>query len=126
MSETTPSLGGCVSYGNASVLMAPRGIVRRRVFKCWTCERRTPFVQRWDGAWYGVTDYCTVCLDGWQDEYRLERPFRRGWKKERGAYIKELWDGAMLPDRYDAWTRYDVHRAVCEEDPCVECETRPS
>lgn len=124
MSE--PQLAGCESVGLALVHHSARGIVRRTVFKCPTCKRRTPFVQTWDGAYYGTTDYCTVCLDGWMDEYRMERPFRRGWKKERAAYIRELWDGAMLPDRWRAWTRYDMHLATCwEEDTCAECETRP-
>jgi hypothetical protein len=112
--------------GAAIVCRPPQGIYRRMVHKCFTCERRTPFVTRWDGAWYGVTHYCTVCLDGWADGYRLERPFRRGWKKERAAYIREMWDAAMLPDRWRAWTHWDAHRAICDEDPCVECETRPS
>jgi hypothetical protein len=128
MSEQ-PQLAGCESVGLALVHYSARGIYRRRVLECCTCERRTPFVIRWDGAWYGTTQYCTVCLDGWMDGERLTRPFRRGWKKERAAKIREMWDAAMLPDRWRAWTRWDMHRATCdvwESGTCAECETRPS
>lgn len=128
-----PRLAECVPMGLAIVCMAPQGIYRRTVHKCWTCERRTPFVTRWDGAWYGVTDWCVVCLDGWQDGYRLTRPFERFWKRDRAAHIREMWDAAMLPDRWRAWTRWDTHRAICDWDEeqdgaatCPECEARPS
>ena len=127
MSEA-PELAGCDHYGGAlSVHHSARGIVRRQVLKCWTCERRTPFVVRWDGAYYGTTEWCVVCLDGWVDGYRMERPFRPRWKVERAAEIKAKWDDAMLPARYRAWTRYDIHTATCwEEGPCAECDARPS
>lgn len=125
-----PQLAGCESLagGLAIVHHGARGIVRRRVMDCPTCKRRTPFVVKWDGAYYGVTIYCTVCLDGWQDGWRMERPFKPRWKPERAAYIRELWDGAMMPDRYRAWTGWDVHRATCDEweSGCIECEKRPA
>jgi hypothetical protein len=127
MSATEPQLAGCEAVGPALVHYSARGIARRIVFKCWTCEKRTPHVMKWDGAWYGTTDYCIVCLDGWQDGERMGRPFQRGWKKERAAYIKRLWDEAMLPERYHAWVHWDAHRATCHvERGCAECETRPS
>ena len=125
MSE--PSLLQCTNYGNVSINHGPTGIHRRRVYKCWTCERRTPHVIKWDGAYYGTTQYCIVCLDGWQDGERMERPFRRGWKKDRAAYIRRLWDTAMLPARYKAWTEYDLHTIFCDvQGDCAECNARPS
>lgn len=124
---TEPQLAGCESYGLVSVHHSARGIVRRIVLKCWTCEKRTPHVLQWDGAYYGETRYCVVCLDAWQDGWRMERPFARYWKRDRAAHIKKLWDGAMLPARYEAWTSWDVHQTTCKHWPdCGVCETRPA
>lgn len=124
---TQPQLAGCDAVGIALVHHSARGIARRMVRKCWTCERNTPFVVKWDGAWYGTTDYCIACLDGWQDGERMERPFRPGWKKERAAYIRQLWDESMSPERYNAWVEWDVHRALCERwDGCTVCELAPA
>lgn len=123
---TTPQLAGCEQVGLALIHHSARGIARRFVRTCWTCGKRTPHIMKWDGAWYGSTDYCVVCLDGWQDGERMERPFRPRWKQERAAYIKTLWDEAMLPERFAAWTSWDVHQAICKEWPdCAICETRP-
>ena len=110
MSE--PRLAECIPMGNVIACVGPRGIYRRRVYACPTCERRTPFVIRWDGAGYGTTEYCTVCLDGWVDGDRLERPFRRGWKKERAAHIRAMWDEAMLTAVWLEWTDRDIQRAI--------------
>ena len=123
MNANAPALGSCTPMGLAIVCHGPRNIHRRRVFKCWTCERRTPHIIKWDGAWYGTTQYCVVCLDGWQDGYRMERPFRRGWKVERAARIKSLWDSALLPVEYHRWVYLDVHRATCHDETgnCAEC-----
>ena len=125
---SAPQLGGCQSVGVALVNYTPRGIVRRVTFDCPTCERRTAGVRVWDGAWYGSHSYCIACLDGWWSEgYRMERPFQRFWRRDRAREIKRLWDEALLPARYRAWTRWDMHRATCDvEGSCVECETRPS
>jgi hypothetical protein len=118
-----PSLGGCVPMGNALVNMAPSGIHRRIVGMCHTCERRTPQIMRCDGAWYGVTIWCVACLDGWMDGYRLERPFRRYWKRDRASFLRDMWDTALMPDEYSRWTGFDVHRATeCEfAADCAGC-----
>lgn len=109
--------------GNAVACYGPRDIHRRYVCKCWTCERRTPHVLIWDGAWYGTTRYCVACLDGVVDGYRMARPFKRYWKRDRAAHIKELWDSALLPAEYQRWTRLDIHRATCDDESgdCAEC-----
>lgn len=120
-------LARCVMGTNIIACYGARGIVRRKVLHCPTCQRRTPFVVRWDGAYYGTTEYCTVCLDGWQEDERLTRPFKRGWKVERAEHIRELWDSAMLPAEYRRWTDFDVHCATCHDDSgeCPECLADP-
>jgi hypothetical protein len=64
-----------------------------------------------------------ACLDGWQDGYRMERPFQRGWKVKRAALIKELWDSALMPAEYRRWVNLDVHRATCHDETgdCADC-----
>lgn len=87
MSDAAPSLAGCTSYGLVSVHHGAQGIHKKRVVHCPTCQRRTPSIVRWDGAYYGTTTYCIACLDGWQDGERMVRPFKPRWKVERAAYI---------------------------------------
>lgn len=119
---SAPALPHCEVGQNIVACYGARDIHRRQVMRCPTCERRTPFVVSWGGAWYGTTDYCTVCLDYWQDEWRGPRPFQR---RDRAALIRRMWDTAMLPDEYKKWTRFDVHRATCDVENCTECEARP-
>lgn len=121
----TPDLSRCVSGTNVIACYGPFGVVRRKVLHCATCQRRTPHVIRWDGAYYGTTDYCVVCLDGWQDDERMMRPFKRGWKVERAAHIRSLWDSAMLPATYARWTVFDRHRATCFIEDCATCADDP-
>jgi len=122
--STDVSLSECVVGTNVIACYGPRGVHRRKVYNCPTCERRTPHILKWDGAWYGTTSYCIACLDGWQDGCRMERPFRPRWKVDRAAKIKALWDTALMPAEWTRWTRLDVHRATCHDefDACAECQ----
>ena len=108
-------LHGCHSTQNATICTGPRGVRRRIVLNCPTCKRRTPFVETFDGAWYGGTLYCTNCLDGWVDGERMERPFYRYWKRDRAERIRKLWDSAMMPRLYEAMVAFKLHEAICDE-----------
>lgn len=119
----SPSLPHCVTAPGIILCTGARGITRRAVRRCPTCERRTPWVESWDGAYYGWHGYCINCLDGWWSEgCRMERPSRRHWRRERAAEIKALWDSALLPAEYERWVRLDIHRVLCHEDDCATCE----
>jgi hypothetical protein len=39
--------------------------------------------------WYGTLWSCMACGDSWSDGERLERPFSRGWRAEKIAYLKK-------------------------------------
>lgn len=122
----TPDLARCVQSPNVSVCVGATGIHRRRVLYCPTCQRRAPSVVRWGGAWYGSRSYCIACLDGWdEDGDRMARPFKRNWRVERAAYIRGLWDTAMLPAEYERWVDFDLHRVVCRVDECPTCLDDP-
>ena len=41
------------------------------------------------GGWYGITHTCLTCGEAWCDGFRLERPFRPGWRKDRIACAKK-------------------------------------
>lgn len=117
-----------VIASGAIVCGPPRGMYRRAVHHCPTCNRRTFGIERWDGAWYGWTYYCAVCLDYFQDGWRGHRPFARYWKRDRAAQIKAMWDGAKPPAEYEAYIRADIHWATCgkalTDEKCAECDTR--
>lgn len=119
-------LQGCHFGPNVALCTGPQGVHRRMVRNCPTCRRRTPFIEKFDGAWYGHTSYCTNCLDGWMDGERMTRPFYRYWKRDRAEYIRKLWDSAMMPRLYDAMVTFKIHEAICDhafDEPlaCADC-----
>lgn len=123
----TADLSRHLTAPNVVVCRGPVGIHRRKVLWCPACKRRTPFVVVWGGVWYGTTDYCIVCLDGWREDWRMLRPFARGWRAERAQKIRTLWDSALLPDEYRRWVALDAHRSFCrdEKGECPECLDDP-
>jgi hypothetical protein len=70
------------------------GIAIRMIRHCPTCKQRRRFTGR-DEAWYGVTVTCCTCGDTWSSGERLERPFRRGWRKEASAKARKAWATAV-------------------------------
>ena len=98
--EHGADLSGCHSEPGLTICTGTRGVHRRMVRNCPTCERRTPFVETFRGVWYGHIFYCANCLDGWIDGERMERPFYRYWKRDRAKHIRKLWDSAMMPRLY--------------------------
>lgn len=108
------NLGGVIACG------PPRGMYRRVNRKCWTCETETDQIERWDGAWYGTTEYCLTCLDKRQDGCRFPRPFRRYWRRERQAEFQAMWDNACPDDIYEAYTNADVKMACANDDTFMQ------
>lgn len=89
----------------------------RRISKCPTCKcrRRIAGVDR--GLWYGIIWTCCACGDSWGDGEMLERPFRRGWRKEAIADARETWVSASPASEHRAWIRLQM------EDYCQVSET---
>jgi len=105
----------CAIGVNVIVCGPPRGMCRQVHRNCWTCETDTDQIERWDGAWYGVTFYCLTCLDIWQDGCRMRRPFKRYWRRERQADFQAMWDNACPADIYEDYTRADA-AMTCAND----------
>lgn len=65
--------------------------LRRRIWRCPTCECRTETVVRYE-AWYDPTVVCCRCGDSWGSEGRFERPFHRHWRRDAVRRARPLWD----------------------------------
>lgn len=114
----------CESNGSVIVCGPPAGVYKRRSLKsCPECGRESRAIERWDGAWYGVTDYCE-CGDRWQDGERTPRPFRRGWRKEAQAQFERMWEAAAPDDLYEAYTRADLQLAMANDDEEIRAAAR--
>lgn len=86
----------CRSIGPGAFICGPSNsptLLRKRYYRCPTCECITEMVVRHEG-WYGITTMCCRCGDAWNDGW-CYRPFRRGWRRERVARHRELWDIAL-------------------------------
>ena len=105
----------CRTVGNAIVCGPPQGVYRRAMQKCPECNRMRRFIIRWDGAWYGSTFYC-ACGDAWQDDWRMPRPFRPGWREEAQAKFRAMWDNAAPVALYEAYTTADCQFAMTDGD----------
>lgn len=82
---------------------------------CGVCVRRHRFVERWDGAWYGTTDYGS-CGDRWQDGELGSRPFRPGWRKEAQDRFRAMWENAAPTNLYNRYINADIRLATCGDD----------
>lgn len=49
---------------------------------CPTCQKETRFLNQFQG-YYGWRCTCLECGDTWADGELVERPFARGWRKQR-------------------------------------------
>lgn len=83
----------CVAVAGAIVCM-PTGFHFRKVRPCPTEGKVRRFVVRRE-VWYASTLYCCGCGDQWDaGEGRYPRPFRRGWRKQRIAEHRTMWEAA--------------------------------
>ena len=85
-------------------------LVRVRYLHCPTCDRKRRFTERFAGIWYAPTFTCLQCGDGWSDGYRLERPFKRGWRDESRAAARRELAVAVSADEYRAGVMRDMER----------------
>lgn len=105
----------CEIGTNVIVCGPPRGVYYRSIGSCPACERRHRFITRWDGAWYGTTEYGS-CGDRWQDGEMAPRPFERGWRKEAQEHFRAMWDNAAPRSLYNAYVRADCNMAIGRDD----------
>jgi hypothetical protein len=106
----------CESYGNVIVCGPPRGVYKRiKSKRCPSCEEEHGFVERWDGAYYGVTLYGS-CGDTWSDGYRHTRPFARYWRRDAQSRFQSMWDHAAPDELYEQYVKADVEIA-CSNHP---------
>lgn len=98
----------CEIGTNVIICGPPRGVYKRREAQdCPECDDQHGFVVRWDGAWYGQTLY-GACGDTWQDGFRMERPFQRGWRKKAQQEFQQMWDHAVPDELYGRYVDADV------------------
>lgn len=98
----------CQTYAEAVVCSSPRGIYKRLMRECWTCEKETRFVALWHGGYYGVSIHCLECGDQWMDGERAERPFYRYWKRDRIREHQAMWDNTLSDEAWEAYMRADI------------------
>lgn len=72
----------------------------RTIQPCPVCERRRRMVRRYGGVWYGDTLTCLGCGDSWSSGWRMQRPFRRGWRQEAIREAKAKWAQAVNSKEY--------------------------
>jgi hypothetical protein len=104
------------TYGNVIVCGPPRGVYKRvGSRRCPECQDAHGFVDRWDGAWYGFTEFGS-CGDWWQDGYRARRPFARYWRRDAQRQFQAMWDNAADADLFDAYIEADSQAASAAYD----------
>lgn len=99
----------CLEFApNAYICTTGVREILRRIRHCPTCKRRRRFVivEGWS-AWYAPTLTCLGCGDSWSEGWRMERPFRRGWRQEAIAQAKAQWANAhrQTDEERRAWLR---------------------
>jgi hypothetical protein len=60
--------------------VTPADRIGVETLECSTCETERGFLLE-HYEWYGWMLTCLSCGDQWEDGERLERPFRRAWRK---------------------------------------------
>lgn len=93
------------------------GRLQRQFGKCYgVCEPETGnrIVMTVGSPWYGPDWHCVDCGDSWDSDYRFERPFRKGWRKEAIERHERLWEQACnCPVAYDE----DYYALPCNHAP---------
>lgn len=87
------------------IVCRPSSFPIRRVLGCPTEGRRRRMAGRDHGPYYGPTLTCLGCGDSWSCGERLERPFRRAWRKDEISKAKQAWDeaGRYTAGEYADW-----------------------
>ena len=104
------------------IICRPPSFPIRRVLACPTEGRRRRMAGRDHGPYYGPTVTCLGCGDSWSCGERLERPFRRGWRKDAIAEAKRAWveAGRYARAEYRAWLDAELAAIFREPAPAVE------
>lgn len=68
----------------------------RELFTCPVCkvENARIVINHFGNPYYGPKVTCAECGDSWSDGELMERPFRRGWRKEAQAQALADWNAA--------------------------------
>ncbi|MDH6610254.1 hypothetical protein M2164_005889 [Streptomyces sp. SAI-208] len=87
------------------IICRPPSFPIRRILDCPTEGRRRRMAGRDHGPYYGPTLTCLGCGDSWSCGERLERPFRRAWRRDEIFKAKQAWDeaGRFTADEYADW-----------------------
>lgn len=87
------------------IVCRPPSFPIRRILDCPTENRRRRMAGRDHGPYYGPMLTCLGCGDSWSCGERLERPFRRAWRKDEIAKAKQAWDeaGRYTAGEYAGW-----------------------
>lgn len=69
----------------------------RRVLHCPVCQSRRRFVVQVGTGYWSPILCCLGCGDSFSDGYRMQRPFRRGWRPESIKQARTAWATALSP-----------------------------
>lgn len=92
----------------------PETCVRLLYVDCPTCKRRRRFTL-WDTGYSYWSSHmtCWGCGDSWSDGERMERPFARGWRRERMARARAAWrERGVTAKQARAWMQAQMDAAL--------------
>jgi hypothetical protein len=104
------------------VICRPPSFPIRRILACPTCKQRRRMAGRDFGPYYGPTVTCLGCGDSWSSGEMLERPFKRGWRKESIATAKRAWEeaGRYTRAEYEAWLAAELAAVTADYGTTAE------
>jgi hypothetical protein len=104
------------------IVCAPASFPIRRVLVCPTEGRRRRMAGRDHGPYYGPILTCLGCGDSWSCGERLERPFRRAWRRDAIADARRDWDvaGSRTRAEYRAWLDAELAAVFVTVDRAIE------
>lgn len=107
------------------ILCREPAIYVRAVKHCPVCKRRRRFVG-FHRPWHGITWTCCGCGDQWADGELVERPFKRGWRRENTARARATWPEAvkLLGPEHKQWMR--EHIPGYDPQPAQETDRAPA
>jgi len=105
----------------AVVICRPPSFPIRRILTCPTEGRRRRMAGRDHGPFYGPMLTCLGCGDSWSCGERLERPFRRGWRKDAVTEAQQAWveAGRYTRAEYRAWLDAELAAIFPEPEGAV-------
>lgn len=104
------------------IICRPPSFPIRRVLDCPTESRRRRMAGHDHGPYYGPILTCLGCGDSWSCGERLERPFRRAWRRDAIASARRDWEtaGGYTRDQYQAWLAAELAAVFTGFDRPVE------